>query len=223
MQPANRVDLQSYLAGCEPPGARRRPAKPGKAASPPIPPLTRDEALRLIDGQLASPLPSEYRWIERVTPPGQIVVRFVLPAELCRRENQRRQLAPDASQNARNAAIGIAKREREDLLQALYSQWLIHSKQPTTPLPGRPWIRAVKFGGHEPDPGAGWIKAPIDLLTVQRRKPGFGHLPKEKRPRYSGLGIVRDDRGSLLGRAVWWEPWPHAPTVLLEVWTGDAE
>jgi hypothetical protein len=211
------VSLQVYLTGCEPPGYRK-PKAPGQPPRPihqPKPALPREEALRLIDEQLSAPLPAKYRWIERITPPGDVVVRFLLPAELCRRENQRRQLAPNATPRARAAAVGIAKRERHDLFQMLYSQWLLYSTQPPTPLSGRPWVRAIRFGGHEPDPGAGWSKAAVDLLTVQRRKP-------HSEQRYEGLGIVHDDRGSELGRAVWWEPFSpdHAPVVLVEVWTG---
>lgn len=214
MRPANQVSKQVYLSGCAPREVIRHPKK--RPPATPTTSLDREATLALIDRQLEGQLPRGFEWIMRARPPGDPVVRFLVPAALCRHENSRRQLSATATPQQRAAAVGVAKRERHDLYQLLYSQWLLYSTHPTIPLPGLPHIRAIKFSGTEPDPEAGWSKTLIDLLTVPRLKAG-------KRERVEGLSIIRGDKGSQARRWVWWEPWPRerAPVVLLEVYTGD--
>lgn len=83
---------------------------------------------------------------------------------------------------------------------------LVQHRPRRQPLPGRPFVRCVRFSSVEPDKYADWAKLPVDRLTAKSR----------------GLGFLRDDRP---GDCEIHQGWEHAKNgqgfVLVEVWTGE--
>lgn len=141
--------------------------------------------------------------LPRVAPRGVLVHRFVFPLELCSPENRH--------SHGRNWAHAA----RKDNLWAVMVRQHPHVR--SSPLPGRPMVRQVRFSNSEPDvPGEGF-KTAIDFLCVPRPPKSAGGRFKR------GLGFLVDDAPRYIERVAWWER--VAPTkgfALLEIWSGAA-
>jgi hypothetical protein len=149
-------------------------------------------ALNRADATLAAP-PSRPH-LKRVAPVGRCVQRFVLPLELCQPQNRTRHGAP--------WMLGKVKREL-GLLMFVQARG-----KRRAPLPGRPFVRCVRFSTVEPDRYADWAKAAVDRLTSKK----------------DGLGFLRDDRPADVEVDQAWEyAAPSRGFCLVEVWTGDPE
>lgn len=136
----------------------------------------------------------------RVRPRGTLVQRFVLPLDLCPPQNRTRQ----------GQAWRLAKVKRDLLLVMLVQA----GSRRAAPLPGRPFVRCVRFSAVEPDRFADWAKMPVDRLVQSKRT--------AKRSR-DGLGYLVDDRPSCAEVVQSWEYAPKgAGFALIEVWTGDS-
>lgn len=158
----------------------------------------RAEFLAYADATLAASHHKPDAECERVAGIGELVWRCVVPLELCKRVN-----ASD-----KEPAWAAGKRKR-NLYTVMRTQ---HGRPRAEPLPGRPLVRCVRFSSVEPDQGAGWEKAVIDVLTMPWRTAKREHR---------GLGLIREDRRECVQRAIWWEYAPKGRGfVLCEVWTG---
>lgn len=140
--------------------------------------------------------------LPRIEPRGAFVSRFFLPLELCSPENR----------NSHGRAWSHAA--RKDKL------WLVMRAQcplvRSSPLPGRPFIRRIRFSSSEPDEPENGFKTPIDFLCVPR-------LPKKPDGRLKrGLGFLVDDAPKFVERAAgFWERVPPGKGFgLLEIYTG---
>ena len=148
------------------------------------------DALNRADAILAA-APSRPHLV-RVRPRGALVQSFALPLALCQPQNRTRHGAA--------WALGKVKRELGLLM-------FVQAKgRRRAPLPGRPFVRCVRFSTVEPDKYADWAKAAVDRLTSKQ----------------DGLGYLRDDRPSDCDVVQAWEyaP-PRAGFVLVDVFTGD--
>lgn len=136
--------------------------------------------------------PPAKRHIVRTEPVGFLVASFVLPLELCLPLNRFAELQGYARKRVKDAALLLMLSQRS-------------FERARQPLPGRPHVRAVRFSSVEVDRDSGWAKVPVDRLVAA----------------HGGLGLIVDDRPSLLDLACWWEPAPpKAGFVLVELYTG---
>jgi len=156
-------------------------------------------ALQSADRILAAPPASPYT--ERHPPRGQLVLRFVLPLELAKPAN-----------STRHAAGWQMAKHREDVLAMVKTQWLQRSPRllDHMPLPGRPLARCIRFSSVEPDATAAWWKTCIDVLLCPRMRGGR---------RIAGIGLLADDRPSMLETRAWHEKVPRGQGfALVEVY-----
>jgi hypothetical protein len=224
IRPANTITTQLYLSCFKPPEPRKAASRSGSKKTheetPPKPALPRDQALELIDRLMLEPLPHPYDRINRVTPAGYLLCRWVLDASLCRTVNRRRFFGNNSDPEKQRKFLGLMKCEREKLLDSMRLQWLYHSTHPTIPLAGRPEVRCIWFSTALRDQGNGFEKLPIDCLLVPRK---YAKGPRKGQWMHSGLGIINSDARGRLERMVWEEPWTRewAPVVLLELYSGD--
>ena len=148
------------------------------------------DALNRADAILAAP-PSRPHLV-RVEPKGALVQRFALPLELCLPQNRTRHGKP--------WELGKVKRDL-GLLMFLQARGRRRAA-----LPGRPFVRCVRFSSVETDAYSDWAKAAVDRLTEK----------------HDGLGYLRDDRPADVEIHQWSEyvP-PRKGFCLVEVFAGD--
>jgi len=197
MTPANRISREEFLARFS---AHQRSE-----------PHDWRGMLAWMDEQLSKPLVGIYSRLKRVDPVGKLVVRFALPLELCPTVNMCRRMPP--------WRYGQVK---EQLFSTMLVQITHHGVTPYEPIQGFPFARCVCFSQRERDPNCGFEKQSLDICQPPRER----RNPKTKKLQHiSGLGLIKDDRGTRLNRATWWEPAPNgvAGGVLLEIWTGDTQ
>lgn len=154
---------------------------------------------------MASPPPLSR--IKRPPPVGALVARFVLPLELCQAQNRTARAAMSA-----NAVNGRSWRVGE--LKAEVAKMMGHQVRPgrREPLPGRPFVRCIRFSTIEPDTYADWAKMAVDVLCK----------PTSRAPRR--LGFLRDDRPKDAEVSQHWEPARKGEGfVLIQVFTGEDE
>lgn len=150
------------------------------------------DALNRADAILAAPPARPH--LERVSPKGSLVCRFALPLRLCQPQNRTRL--------AQKWALGKLKNELALVMRAQMRPWKM-------PLPGRPFVRCVRFSNTEPDKYSDWAKQAVDRLCVSTKR------------RKDGLGLLRDDRPSDLDVHQQWEFAPRGEGFcVIEVWTG---
>lgn len=172
----------------------KRPRK-GKPKRPRVRPAPIDAAwisscLNRADAVLAAPIAKPH--IVRVAPVGALVARFVLPLDFCPSLNRFAELPSFARKRVKDQVATLM------LVQQRFMRRL-------EPLPGRPFVRAIRFTSVEADRDASWCKVPVDRLTGK----------------HGGLGFIQDDRPSKLDLRTWWEPVPpKCGFVLLEVFSG---
>lgn len=160
-----------------------------------------DRAVALEFARLALANPPRRPFIERPTPVGDCVARFVLPLELCLTTNRRSSLHWSS----------VAQLKDRILSQLRVQAGALHL--PT--LSGRPQVMAVRFSSQRTDTGAGWEKDAIDALLTPKVIARKGGVKQRK-----GLGLLEDDSDACISRHVWWEEGPHNGFVYLAVWTG---
>lgn len=132
------------------------------------------DCLNRADAVLAAPPAKSH--IRRVKPKGQLVARFVLPLELCPTTNFTRHGKPWA----------LAKLKKQIGLLLF-----IQHRPRKAPLPGRPFVRCIRFSSSAPDAYNDGFKAAIDRLCSGK----------------NALGFLRDDRPS---DAEVWQGWEYA-------------
>lgn len=156
-------------------------------------------ALAFVDSVLAGH-PTGH--LPRVPGRGVLYARFVLPLALLPTTNARAHQKP--------WALGAMKAKVHRMM------WLQHQTIRSVPLPGRPFVRCVRFSTKEPDAFADWAKMAIDCLTMPRapKKPGG----RKK----LGLGLLYDDAPKYVELAQpWWEKVsPGYGCCLIEVFAG---
>jgi hypothetical protein len=137
------------------------------------------------------------RWFaarEKLEGQGTLLHVFFLPLALCKR------------QNAKFGAAGWqASKDRKETLGYLRMQ----SCQRPEPLPGRPYVRCVRFSSEEPDKYCDWAKVAVDCLcSMTTRSP-------------HRLGIIFDDAPKF---AEIDQQWRKAKAgegfCVIEVWAG---
>jgi hypothetical protein len=130
--------------------------------------------------------------VVRVEPVGVLVASFVLPLELCPTLNAFAELPFYARHKIKGQALLVMRAQLRDKLLAA--------------LPGRPFVRAIRFSSAEVDRDSGWCKVAIDRLTGK----------------HGGLGLIVDDKPRLLNLQAWWEPAPpKRGFCLVDVFTGS--
>jgi hypothetical protein len=146
--------------------------------------------------------PPAFPWIDRVTPAGELVARFVLPNSLCIPRNRDRDCPP-----------WLKRAIRQSLLDYLQMQLISESnkwgdttqRRKQLPLDGRPTIVVVRFSSSRSDAGCDGAKTAIDCLCKSRlirTKKGVVTVP--------GLGLLRGDGPRDVQRPQpWWEPAPR--------------
>jgi len=123
------------------------------------------------------------------------VASFVLPLELLKRQNW-----------SRHQPIGLLARVKDDLYDVMRPQ---AGPPREAPLPGRPFVRCIRFSGKAPDRGADTFKMAIDILCA----------PEEGKHRR--LSFLVDDNEDDADVHQHWEPAPPGRGFgLLEVYTG---
>lgn len=191
--------------------------------------------LSLADQALSAP-PREF--VERVSPKGKLVLRFALPARLCRPQNT----------EDRHRAVWAFVKDRSELLTLMSTQlrqqgdsvrWRmvlrpdgkVHTEM-ESPLEGRPMIRAIRFTGYATDSNCNFAKQAIDLLMptrVSNRRPRVKGkaIPGSATKSVTtwGLGVIRGDHLSAVDQRQWWEFLTRKEEgfVVIEVWTGEVE
>jgi hypothetical protein len=101
---------------------------------------------------------------------------------------------------------------RKRVLEVMRIQWLKAGVTAVTPLPGRPQLRAIRFSSTHSDDTSAWWKEPVDVLLPPRMRRG---------KRIDGIGVLADDRPSLLETRSWWEKVKRGQGfALLELWSG---
>lgn len=166
-------------------------------------PWNEDAAMRLAIAALEAP-PTR-PWIERVAPVGDLMIRFVLPLELCPPTNRTR--------HGQGWQLAKIKKRAHALMlaQAIRRMGPAIFTSGCPPLPGRPLVRCIRFSAVAPDALANFAKIPVDILCARTARAK------------ARLSIIRDDKPSAAKVVEWWEPAPKGSgCVLVEVWTGDA-
>lgn len=134
--------------------------------------------------------------LRRVPPIGSLVQRFAIPLDLCKPQNR-----------TRHGQAWVLGKLKRDLWGVMVKQAARIRK---TPLPGRPFVRCIRFSNTEPDKYSDWAKQAVDRLC----------LPTKRRK--NGLGLLRDDRPADAEIHQQWEYVPRGEGfVVIEVWTGD--
>lgn len=146
------------------------------------------DALLRAEELLSRPPPLE--WIKRPEPKGDLVARFVLPLALCQARNAITTSAMMAGMKHGSGKAPLLGKYKEQVFRMM---WVQHHQQ-IYPLPGRAFVRCIRFSVRETDPNSDWAKAALDVLCV--RTPRF-----KKR-----LGFIRDDKGSVTESTQHWEP-----------------
>lgn len=172
----------------------REPAQPRKGPVDFSVPRALARADEILAGPCAGHLP-------RIPGRGELVVRFCLPLHLVQPQNRTR--------GGQAWALGKLK---NDVFRML---WIQHPSIRAKPLPGRPFIRAVRFSVRESDQLSDGFKIPLDMLCIPKPAKSLGGRSKK------GLGLLVDDAPKYVQIASWWERAPISQGLgLLEVWTG---
>jgi hypothetical protein len=142
------------------------------------------EALELADDVLSRPPAKPH--IVRPVLRGERVFRFALPLELCKTTNLTRQ-----------THIWEAARRKRAAWERIQVQWF-QAGCPKGPLPGRPQVICLRLSTREPDTYSDWAKVAVDMLCPPRGTARHG------------LGLLEDDRPSLVEVVQYWEPGPRS-------------
>jgi len=152
--------------------------------------------------EFALAMPPAREWIRRHAPVGLVIARFALPSDLARPQNAMRRARVWERVENRRAILELLR------LQLAWQYGSIPVREVyaagctlALPLESRAQIRAIRFSAAESDQYADSAKTAIDCLLPSRtisRKTGPA--------RVDGLGLIRDDRGSVCDVAQWWEP-----------------
>lgn len=138
------------------------------------------------------------KWHERqddFTVPGQHVATFVIPLDMCKRQDAR----------LKNLGWKAAKDKRE-LTGYLRSQMRPRAEC----LTGRPYVLCVRFSSVEPDKYSDWAKLAVDCICA----------PNKRSP--SRLNIIRDDAPKFAEiDQRWVEAKPGEGFCVVEIWTGE--
>lgn len=131
--------------------------------------------------------PPKKAHIVRVAPVGELVARFILPLEVVKLSNPTRVAQKWMHAKAKQSAMTIMSAQFRERREA--------------PLPGRPFVRCIRFSSNEPDKYADGFKVAVDRLV--------------------DLKLIKDDRPSLCDLHQWWEYAPPKKGFgLIEVFTG---
>jgi len=140
-----------------------------------------------------------------------VVFRAAFPVALCREANATSRRA-FASSKWTHAGI---KKKLWTRMKAQATPWLKYRWAWPLNLEGcRPQVIAVKFSSHPNDEGSNPGKAAIDMLTCRKLLDGkTGRYTKHR------MGLLLDDRRSVVDQYHWWEflPKAHLAFVLIEV------
>jgi hypothetical protein len=216
MNPINRITREEFLSRSGPPQRSlfRSDGSPNVKRSKKTKASTSEPhdwrgMLEWMDAQLAQPLVGIYARMKRVDPVGKLVVRFALPLDLCPTVNMCRRMPP--------WRYGQVK---EQLFSMMWIQMTHQNVRPYKPIPGFPYARCVCFSQGERDPNCGFEKQALDICQPSRKR---RNADTNRLTLVSGLGLIKDDKGTRLNRATWWEPAPKgaAGGVLMEIWTGN--
>jgi hypothetical protein len=187
-------------------------------------PFTREEVsafLAQADAILAAP-PAR-PWIERHPGRGRLGLRFALPLAMVQTEDcGRRRAQAWQLTRARSAVLATMASQMCDQLRGPDGRIATQLRScpngrgvlPVWPAPltGRPQVRCVRFSAVAPDHSSGWQKTALDCLLQPRTHAGR---------RTAALGVLADDRPSLLEVRDWWEAAPKGQGgALIEVWSG---
>lgn len=130
--------------------------------------------------------------VVRAEPQGLLVARFVLPLECCPTLNAFAEMPTWKRLKLKKQALLLMRVQHDHRLPMV---------------PGRPWVRAIRFSSVEPDRDAAWTKIALDRCTGK----------------HGGLGLIQDDKPSRLDMHFWWERAPKgAGFCLFDVFTGKA-
>lgn len=151
------------------------------------------DSLNRADAILAAP-PAR-RHLERLKPKGTLVQRFAIPLRLCQPQNRTRL--------AQKWMLGKLKNELALVMRA-------QARRRTAPLPGRPFVRCIRFSNVEPDKYSDWAKQAVDRLCAPTKR------------RKDGLCFLRDDRPSDVEIHQAWEYARRGEGfVVIDVFTGQ--
>jgi hypothetical protein len=174
------------------------------------------DALARADEVFASPCRFH---LPRVAGKGRLVMRFVLPLELCPTANallSMMQGRPKPGKRAFSPAMK-SKALEEKVFRMM---WIQHPNVRDQPLPGRPMLRIVRFSSVEADEGADGMKLARDLLRMPRA-PAWSDRHRKVCGGRKGFGFLVDDAPRFVETARWGEKAkPGAGFGLLEIWTG---
>lgn len=118
--------------------------------------------------------------IQRPTPRGAVVQRFVLPLELCPTTNRTRHTHPGQHAKTKAQLLTLMRNQARTIV--------------AHPLPGRPQVWCLRLSSTEPDAYSDGCKMAIDALCVAMGR------------RKDGLGYLRDDRPADTEVIQTWEP-----------------
>lgn len=155
-----------------------------------------DYRLAVVAAQARLSMPPLCQRSRRIAPIGQLVAAFALPFE-----SDGIALCPPTNGTRRKPNWWYV-RQRDELWMRLFPQFLKSGLVRGSALPGRPQIRAVRFGSEadEPDPYADWAKSAIDRFILPLRIRRKGRLVDCKR-----WGFLQDDDEAHSYVCQWWE------------------
>ena len=179
--------------GAQSPAMGNEPSKPAKRRKAVRPVDTRGALAWVEDARAALSIPCPVDYVQRVEPKGELVAAFAFPLDLVPGLN-------------RIAEMPGWKRQKikKDLGTLMFWQ----NGGNGVLLPGRPFVRAIRFTSVAPDRDSGWPKFAVDRLTGKA----------------GGLGFIVDDRPRTLDLHYWHEPTkPGFGFGYLEIWTGTPD
>lgn len=143
--------------------------------------------------------------IERHDGHGVLIAYFALPLTVAPPMNRHREIEPWALEKLKKSCL--QRMQVQLILQRRETPAALQAAGVSTPLPGRPQVRAIRFSSVEPDKNSAWSKIIVDRLTGK----------------HGGLGLIQDDKPELLEERDWWEPCAAGEGfVYLELWSGAA-
>ena len=138
----------------------------------------------LITAETILSLPPAHPHIVRPEPAGDLVQQFVLPLELLPTQN--------ATRGKAGWAIAKLRKQVYTVMRSQVDDWLVGRD---APLPGRPFVRCVRFSASEPDRFNDGFK-----LAIDRLRPTRVHAGKT----VPGLGLIVDDSPRCIDLHQWW-------------------
>ena len=158
-------------------------------------------------------------YLPRVPGKGELVQRFVLPLELCKTTNallSMGRVRPAPGKKAFPVGAQMAALEEK----VFRMMWVQCPRVCAAPLPGRAFLRLVRFSVKEMDEGGDGMKLARDLLRVPVPSRWDNARERMTKP-VKGFGFLVDDAPKYVETARWWEyAAPGFGFGLLEVWSG---